>query len=419
MPGRFSPTARQLGLSVVKTHQRVIFPLMWITSLTMLTARDVLSTSDSVAEVFKIGLSDANITTDFAKSADVAEIALMVLRRQGEFVFKLTGYLLRGITCLYYKKTVLVLENCEEIMMRISLRFEEAKKKASEKRQGKKLKQVTLDHVMNIDALIDAEKERAGALNLNGEQNIFEERNRFEGEAAERDPRRDLVGNDFGGGQFELDSDSDGQQLGGFGDLNYDMPAPVDESDGEFVNLSKKCKSVCQIDETPVIPMTQLSAMMDDPSATLCKRPICRHEISEKASQMPISAILESQYAEAKELSLKTVYVRRDPKQIEPDFVPEMPDEENEDEFCQPMERDQVREPELDEKDVLTEVRNIMVGSLRRNSDQVLTDIIQTRERRALAVSFMAAIRLHNQQLIRLHQANASSPILVSRGARF
>ena len=94
----------------------------------MLTARDVLSTSDSVAEVFKIGLSDANITTDFAKSADVAEIALMVLRRQGEFVFKLTGYLLRGITCLYYKKTVLVLENCEEIMMRISLRFEEAKK---------------------------------------------------------------------------------------------------------------------------------------------------------------------------------------------------------------------------------------------------------------------------------------------------
>ena len=383
----------------------------------MLTTRDVLVATDAISEVFKIGLSDVVVTTEFANSANVAELAASILRRQGEFVFKLTGYLLRGITCLYCRKSALVLENCEEIMARISLRFEEQRKKASDKRS--KAKQQNHENIKNIETIIDDEREMERGLNLTVQDGFLESGNRFNDDSVQELPTRALVGNDFGGGQFELELESsDVMPPQDWNDENYEVSVPMAGND-EFVNLSKRPERVCQIDATPVIPMAQLSAMLDDASATLCRRPICHHDHVQLSASLPINSMLETQYDAARELCLKELQTQQDPYNFQPELAPEAAEQEDEG-FHQdniPELPDDVSEP--DEQDTLDEVRNLMRRSLERHINQILTDVIHTRDRRELALSFMAAIRLHNQKLITLSQSDFASPILVECGQNF
>lgn len=383
----------------------------------MLTTRDVLVATDAISEVFKIGLSDVVVTTEFANSANVAELAASILRRQGEFVFKLTGYLLRGITCLYCRKSALVLENCEEIMARISLRFEEQRKKASDKRT--KAKQQNHENIKNIETIIDDEREMERGLNLTVQDGFLESGNRFNDDSVQELPARVLVGNDFGGGQFELELESSDVMLPqDWNDENYAVSVPMAGND-EFVNLSKRPERVCQIDATPVIPMAQLSAMLDDASATLCRRPICHHDHVQLSVSLPINSMLETQYDAARELCLEELQTQQDPHNFQPELAPEAAEQEDEG-FHQdniPELPDDVSEP--DEQDTLDEVRNLMRRSLERHFNQILTDVIHTRDRRELALSFMAAIRLHNQKLITLSQSDFASPILVECGQNF
>jgi hypothetical protein len=106
----------------------------------MLSTRDVLLSSDHIHRIWKLGLQDDSMSIEMIRSTNVADVAQDLLTRQSQFVFKITSILLRGVTMLYVKKTAVVLQTCEAVAERISLKF-----------QGSNEKPANPDHVMEIE----------------------------------------------------------------------------------------------------------------------------------------------------------------------------------------------------------------------------------------------------------------------------
>jgi hypothetical protein len=388
----------------------------------MLSTRDVLRSSDAIKTIWKLGLQDDAMSLELIESTNIAEIASELLNRQAQFVFKLSSILLRGLTLLYYKKTAGLLKICQTAIERISLKFQTTTPDQV-KIQEKPIMEVddetlNLWRQGNLEAIVDAERREGPQLPTT---RVFIEttdsitytppRVQIEDDFGEipftfsiRGQSRDMLSLDVVGNENETENESENEN---------EFPRPNNEfQDGRrFVQLELGgARARTKIDEWPVIPMTQLSAILEDPSATLCHRPICKAaKFRLPTSQSQICPEITQLFDEAKKVA----------NRYTPDDLPSLVEDQLEPlvEFPAPqlhIEEDQIDEQLEDEPEV--DIVSAIRVKFQTQHSIGFTEIVPSSSRKDLSRSFFAALCLHNRGVIRLRQSDCRSEIVITPG---
>jgi hypothetical protein len=390
----------------------------------MLSTRDVLLSSDHIHRIWKLGLQDDSMSIEMIAAMNVADVAQDLLMRQGEFVFKITSILLRGVTMLYVKKTTVVLQTCEAIVERISLKFQVAEEKPA-----------TADHTIEIEE----ETIRLWRAEDNLESIVADERQeqpqlatyqpRSSQLAVQESPPRIDTRDDFGETPFVLTFETVPSLDAEVDDPISDSqppPPPDFEPVVPFVPVAESVgKWALKIDPCPIIPMTQLSAMLEDASATLCHRPIVKRRLARgQFTSRDICVEFQKLFEEAKALGFKSRALESELQGAadEPVFDPL-------DQWSAPPEPPDLMPEHLDEqaaldaepkeRDATFELLPLISGHLDRRRSVRFLDVVTSQGRRELARMFFSSLSLHNRGEIRLRQGDWHHGILISQGSRY
>jgi hypothetical protein len=193
-----------------------------------------------------------------------------------------------------------------------------------------------------------------------------------------------------------------------------------------FVRVAESLgKGVLKIDSCPIIPMTQLSAMLEDASATLCRRPIAKKRPARgQFASRDLCVEFQKLFEEAKTLGFKARPVESelpgagdDPLSDRLDqwsAPPEPPDLTPED-----LDEQAALDAEPKERDVTFDLLPLISAQLDRRWSVGFLDVVTSQGRRELARMFFSSLSLHNRGVIQLTQSDWHSGILISQGGRY
>lgn len=415
----------------------------------MITTRDVLRTHDEIHTVWELGMHENAMTKNEIIKANIQEIANNIMSKKEGFVFRLSGVLLCGIARLYSKKTYFFLIDCEEALARISLRFEPIEKKRKDKSKSKDGMEIDEETIKlwqgekNIESIIELEKADENNFPPTELMLNSSETNTSPNIAAEI-----IVDNDFGNVPFEISACEFEEpiNLPPLNQSDNDMPpAPFESDDGLNVENFENNEDSLQksskknwfiIDSTPIIPLTQLSVILEDTSKTICQRPITKARIC----AVPSYSQLENDdlINEVKKI-VENVPVFNGESHNDSDTIVDLPplpsDAPNEiendyfggfnsnddihdfvvrDSTDDESDQEQDRNHQLFSKDIVLDLKH----SLEKKREEKLLNIISNHSRRSLALSFFTTLSLKNRGIIDITQSSEES-ISLSKGPNF
>lgn len=423
----------------------------------MITTRDVLQKHDEIHSVWELGMHENAMTKNEIIKANIQEIANNILSKREGFVFRLSGVLLCGIARLYSKKSHIFLIDCEEAIARISLRFEPIDKK--KKRNGREKDKNNLEIDDETIKLWQGEKNLESIIELEQKDEI----NSIQAEIILNSPEtntspdantRMIADNDFGNVPFEISACSFEDPLndlsiqadiGNNVDDNIPLPSEnendeidfntldTEEKDGTRSKNSKKNWYV--IDPAPIIPLTQLSVILEDASKTLCQRPVNKTRIME----IPQNKIVDRDELinEVKRI-VEKVPVFNGESVFNDDPIVDLPhfssddqnlnendyfgnaDDDDDFQYQRQIGKEEFSDQEqsINQKLYSIDIISNLKHSLEGKNEEMLLNIVPNHSRRSLALSFFTALSLKNRGIVEISQSSAES-ISISKGPNF
>lgn len=375
----------------------------------MFSSRDVVLRSERMNIAFKVGTKEDSISRDDVIRADIDSISQEIIENQENITFQLSGLLLRGIAVLYSRKTVYFVSDCKDAIARISLVEKtepELKDKKSKKKTKAGLDPDTLriwENLQPIEEIIESEKLEDIHIPEN-----HDEVESFTSIRIHVPPPE--TSNDF---------EDDDMELTFVPNFNGPPEEPQDISinifDEEVELTSKQMKNV--VDQSPVIPLTELAKLIDDPSSTLCEREIITRQNNLKGIHHCAIELLEIE-EEALQMHEEKVVCELDPHEDEPLIsLPEPP-------IPEPEEREEEEEqppPRLAKEDGVgfCELLPIIHECLKFDAEFPLSRIAKDGSKKGAIPVFYTALALHTDGVITLTQRSIKEEILVSRGPSF
>jgi hypothetical protein len=381
----------------------------------MLSTRDVLLSSGTIHSIWKLGIHDDAMTPDMIESANLPEIAREILQRQDQFVFKITSILLRGVTTLYFKKTSFLLLNCQAVIERISLKFQpEPAQTGSGEAQASRVLEIDEETVRlwqaenNLEAIVADERREEPRLPV--EQPVI---CRLPTEAAnDSHAQRAIDDDDFGVVPFVLENDPVLPPS-----PVIDAP-PIPDDDGRDQGRAGKVHGL-RIDESPLIPITEISALLEDGDTVASRR---QRTIGARARSVGTDVTdFANLFRQAREIAEPMRPAREEIRSLAEadafeDCAPPMPPQDvppPPEEWAPDIEQ---QEGERD-PDATFELFPIIAASLDRGTPLRFNDFAGD-DRRQSARRFFSALCLHNRGILRLTQSSWQSPIVITRGPR-
>jgi hypothetical protein len=347
------------------------------------------------------------MSLDAMASADLAQISRVVLERQGQFIFTLISVLLKGVSTLYYRKTTLLLESCEVVIARISLKFQPdapaQPAPATRSHDGVEIDQETLDlwrQENNLESLIAAET--ATGADFSGTKAKYEPQ-RHPLTIVDDSPPNVEIPQDFGDVAFILNGTE-------YPDL--DLPPPPDFSDTDGDEPERFVKSdPSDPEENPAYPfmtMQQYIRMLEDPSQTLCERP-CNRILRTATESGQLAPQLDGLYILARTIGKRTIGLGDEDGE-----VPPIPEDYPEDiVMLNSSENEEAEEIEIEESNkehVASLVMPVLAG-LKETSVLGFGNVVKGYTRREIAMTFHGLLGMHNSGRVVMSQADGGIEI--------
>lgn len=414
----------------------------------MITTKDVLRTHDEIHTIWELGMHENAMTKNEIIKANIQEIAHNIMSRKEGFVFRLSGVLLCGIARLYSKKSHFFVIDCEEALARISLRFEPTEKKKKDKSKAKNNMEIDEETYKlwqgegNIESIIELEKRDESAISQAELILSSSETNTSPNIGTEM-----IADNDFGNVPFEISACTFEEPFNvQLNTSDNDLPPAPYESDEEsnierFGNNEANQKKNSKknwfiIDSTPIIPLTQLSVILEDTSKTLCQRPITQTRICAYPSYTGLEK--DDLINEVKKIVENVPVFNGESPNTDDDIIdlPPIPsdnqnDAENDyfDDFNNDdnMQNFNIKDTVYGENDHESEqiqqlysidIISDLKHSLERKKEEKLLNIVSDHSRRSLALSFFTALSLKNRGIVEIIQSSEES-ISLSKGPNF
>lgn len=400
----------------------------------MLTTLDVLHRNDIMSDVLKLGMKETTMTKEATLSADVRSVTEQVLTEEKEMPFHLKSMMLRGIIVLHCNKVTYVLEICNDVLQKITLKSVPAVENEDSNAKGKNSKQTQQKPNIDDDTRIlwEETENLEEIIREEGKDNMFLAPNDFDVSSItlnilpreERSQSPPQIANDFTEPLMELTVDNQGANA----EQNEAcMAVPSDDDfDGfsidpsmnqiEPINVHSRNKNH-NVDQAPIFSMDQLMRFLSDHSATLCARPIKKLAPS-KTVKIADDILLSNLYVEAKKIAAQYSITRRpmidENEDLDaPTFIPDLPEEY---EITEEIEKDETSHNiEIATEAILPEIKN----ALQWGETVPLLEIVKDNDRILLARSFYAALTLKTLGIIELIQPTKSEPILIAEGPSF
>ena len=414
---------------------------------------DVRKSGDDLHGIWELGLRDDAMSNEMVVRANIKEITERIIARQEGFMVRLSGVLLFGVTRLYSKKSIIFLFECQEALAKISLKPPENIEKDGNKRKERKNKdqdnQIEIDEETlkiwnekeNIENIIEQEKNNDSHFErteLDIEQNASQRRLNISNQ------RSDIfvgnIDNNFDNVPFVIDDMnmqngelSDNDNIISF--ANYKVIDNADNNNEQDFNyieqdlmnaLKKSGKNrKFQIDISPIIPMAQVSMLLEDASATLCKRPkieYIKHSCLD-ASPFDLDDLLD----EVKKITSQNK--NRDLVNIQPieeyENLGEVNQEfqEQQNTSMQPFESDSIdKEMSVLDKEETQQFSDDLLPKLNREfkkkKEVNLIEVVPDKSKRTIAISFFTALSLKTRRVVDLIQ-RSDSEIGIIKGTKF
>lgn len=414
----------------------------------MITTKDVLRTHDEIHTIWELGMHENAMTKNEIIKANIQEIAHNIMSRKEGFVFRLSGVLLCGIARLYSKKSHFFVIDCEEALARISLRFEPTEKKKKDKSKAKNNMEIDEETYKlwqgegNIESIIELEKRDENAISQAELILSSSETNTSPNIGTEM-----IADNDFGNVPFEISACTFEEPFNvQLNTSDNDLPPAPYESDeesniegsgnNEIIQKKNSKKNWFIIDSTPIIPLTQLSVILEDTSKTLCQRPITQTRICASPSYAGLES--DDLINEVKKIVENVPVFNGGSDNVDDDIIdlPPIPsdnqnDAENDyfDDFINGdnMQNSNIKGSVYEENgheseqiqqlysiDIISDLKH----SLESKKEEKLLNIVSDHSRRSLALSFFTALSLKNRGIVEIIQSSEES-ISLSKGPNF
>ena len=104
----------------------------------MFSSIDVLSRNKDIYNVWHTGMSHDTLPKEEVLQADLKEIAKKLIDNKENIAFRLSAMIMKGAVVIYSKQATYVLMDCNDVIMRISLKYESIKKAIKGNKKEKK-----------------------------------------------------------------------------------------------------------------------------------------------------------------------------------------------------------------------------------------------------------------------------------------
>lgn len=399
----------------------------------MITTRDVLRQNDEIHTIWELGMRENAMSRDQIIKANIQEIAKRIISRNEGFVFRLSGVLLFGIARLYSKKSMFFLIDCESALSRISLNFHREEKKKNKEKQNPEHETIEIDEETiklwtkegNIDNIIAKEKKQGTNENLSS--NLVLNTNK------EEEPKNEgpitIVDDDFGNVPFDVPNDFEMNPIDNEPEFQFNEQIevnPEERIDNHQVGLeidnlqdenAKKQKKRFIIDSIPIIPLTQLSMILEDTSKLVCNRPITKGIVGTDTKSYDDSKDFEFLLNEVKKAIEKDPFFQKEDLNNDGFEPPEISD--NEQQVIQEnANHNEIAEDQIEQQIYSVNLITDMKSALAKDKQVELLQIVRNHSRKELALSFFTSLSLKNKGIVEIHQSSNES-ISLSKGPNF
>lgn len=379
----------------------------------MLTTKFIFQNADDLNMAWTVAMKEDSMTREQIMETNISKVANEIIEQKDTIVFHLSGVLLRGIVRIYSKKTNYVLSDCNDTLEKISLRFQKTEHVIQDERPLKQKNSNNLEidnetielwkKEVNLESVINAEKEES----INYVNAELEAPNRITNEIITEIPTFE---NDLGEVPLDLQIVND--------IYDDEIPANTEPKDIEVQNLQSdiifneenktKKNSRFKIDVSPIIPMSQLSLILENTKFSLCKRPITKKE-NKTSKKIIVNNTFNELLQEAKRRSSKYLTIS---SEVEFPEIQEIP--------IDPIESCEVIEKDIINDDNTPLCNNIEISEIEKRifyseKNRInFLDIVK-RDKRSLANSFYQILALKNQGKIEISQEVNESNLWIEK----